>query len=113
MKKRSAGFWGYNDFFEIAECYETGKGTSKNYRKSFLLYMKIAEYLKDKKEQKHFYGRALYDIGCYYYYGFSVKRNFLTAIEYFNKAKENEYEPADEFLVSLEQGLPHVPKLYQ
>jgi TPR repeat protein len=60
--------WGPNKeaYFDIAVCYETGKGTPKDLKKAFECYLLSALYGEPK---------AKYEVGRCYYYGIGVPKN--------------------------------------
>ncbi len=65
-------------FYDLAVCFETGKGTKKNYKAAFENYM-MASLLGDKQ--------AIYEVGRCYYYGFGVIKNLKLAEIWLEAAK--------------------------
>ncbi len=67
--------------FNVAKCYENGKGTKKNRPKALTWYKKAAE-------QGHC--AAMNDIGIYYAQGVVVERDYAEAFKWFKRAAEDE-----------------------
>jgi TPR repeat protein len=53
-------------YFDIAVCYETGKGTKKDLRKAFQSYL-LASFYGDNK--------AKYEVGRCFYYGIGISKD--------------------------------------
>nr|WP_304259827.1 HD domain-containing protein [Phascolarctobacterium succinatutens] len=67
--------------FNVAKCYENGKGTRKNRPKAFEWYQRAAE-------QGH--SGAMNDIGIYYAQGVVVEQDYDEAFKWFKRAAEDE-----------------------
>ena len=116
------------DVIKAKEMYEIGMklGSLKSFYGYALLHTTGHGVLKDEKLAKDYFEAgylglieesneadpvALYIIGCYYYYGFHVKRYVSTAIEYLRKSADLGYSEAQFLLGSIyEQLSDDVPK---
>ena len=67
--------------FNVAKCYENGKGTRRNRPKAFEWYQRAAE-------QGH--SGAMNDIGIYYAQGVVVEQDYDEAFKWFKRAAEDE-----------------------
>ena len=74
-------------FIKLGKCYQKGIGTEKNEIEAFNLIEKAAIKFDD--------GEAYYELGTFYEKGIGVKKNPEKAELFYDKAKENGFDPPE------------------
>lgn len=90
--KRASEHGNYFDYEYLVESYVNGIGCKKNYEKAIYWSKKICKLEKAQIDNCcENFGRILYRLGYYYYYGLGCKKNRQIAYKYFCKSAKEYY----------------------